>query len=134
MFNGVPWGPVPDYIKRVIGLPGDTVACCDAQGRVTLNGSPLEEPYIFENTSANQRSFGPVDVPAGRLWVMGDHRSESADSRAHMGDQFHGTIPIASVVGRAFVTVWPLRRADVFATASWGGCAGLRRSDTDVAL
>ncbi|MGB9376973.1 MAG: signal peptidase I [Mycobacteriales bacterium] len=100
-----------DYIKRVIGLPGDTVACCDTAGRVTVNDRPLDEPYILDNTPEAQRAFGPVKVPAGRLWVMGDHRGVSADSRAHEQDKWHGTIPIANVVGRAFVIVWPVGRA-----------------------
>jgi signal peptidase I len=100
-----------DFIKRVIGLPGDTVQCCSADGRVTVNGHPLVEPYIFDNTPEAQRTFGPVKVPAGRLWVMGDHRGVSADSRSHIADQWHGTIPIDHVVGRAFVIVWPIGRA-----------------------
>jgi signal peptidase I len=100
-----------DFIKRVIGLPGDTVQCCSADGRVTVNGHALTEPYIFDNTPESQRAFGPVKVPAGRLWVMGDHRGVSADSRSHITDQWHGTIPIDHVVGRAFVIVWPLGRA-----------------------
>jgi signal peptidase I len=100
-----------DFIKRVIGLPGDTVQCCSADGRVTVNGHPLTEPYIFDNTPEAQRSFGPIKVAKGRLWVMGDHRGVSADSRSHVTDQWHGTIPIDHVVGRAFVIVWPMSRA-----------------------
>ncbi|MEP6696841.1 MAG: signal peptidase I [Pseudonocardiales bacterium] len=99
-----------DYIKRVIGLPGDTVACCDSHGRVTVNSHPLNEPYIFQNTPAEGRAFDPVKVPAGRLWVMGDHRGFSQDSRAHRGDRWHGTIPEDHVIGRAFVIVWPAGR------------------------
>ncbi|MCM3887204.1 signal peptidase I [Frankia sp. R82] len=90
-----------DFIKRVIGVGGDTVACCDAEGRVTVNGHPLTEPYVYEN---DYQRFGPVKVPAGYLWVMGDHRGASSDARQN------GPIPQSRVVGRAFVRVWPLNR------------------------
>jgi signal peptidase I len=99
-----------DFVKRVIAVGGDTVACCDAQGRVTVNGVPLNEPYIFENASLDipgsqdGRPFAPVKIPKGKLWVMGDHRSDSADSR------LHGPIPQDHVIGRAFVRVWPVNR------------------------
>ncbi len=86
-----------DFIKRVIGVPGDIVACCD-DGRVTVNGTPLDEPYIFEN---DERQFGPEKVPEGKLFVMGDHRGASDDSRAK------GTVPADKVIGRAFVVIWP---------------------------
>lgn len=95
-----------DYIKRVIGLPGDRVKCCDEDGLITVNGVPIEEPYLFEG---NEPSNDPFDirVPGDRVWVMGDHRSASSDSRAHIGDPGGGAIPITSVVGRAFVIIWP---------------------------
>jgi signal peptidase I len=95
------------YIKRVIGLPGDHVKCCDAHGRVTVNGVPLtEQSYLYPG---NQPStpFATVVVPPGHLWVMGDHRDVSYDSRGHEGDPGGGAIPESSVMGRAFVIIWP---------------------------
>ena len=97
-------------IKRVIGLPGDHVACCDAQGRVTVNGVALNEgSYLYPGDSPSEQRFNIV-VPPGRLWVMGDHRLVSDDSRDHMGDPGGGTIPESAVVGRAFVIIWPISR------------------------
>jgi signal peptidase I len=99
-----------DYVKRVIAVGGQTVQCCDAEGRLTVDGEPLDEPYIFENTPLESRAFGPVTVPDGRLWVMGDHRSASADSKVHMGDEYGGTIGVDDVIGKAAVIVWPAGR------------------------
>ncbi len=97
-------------IKRVIGIPGDRVACCDAQGRVTVNGIPLnEQSYLYPGAVPSQARFSIVVQP-GRLWVMGDNRAISADSRDHLGDPGGGTIPESSVIGRAFVIIWPLDR------------------------
>jgi signal peptidase I len=99
-----------DFIKRVIGLPGDKVACCDDQGRITVNGVGMDEPYIFENSDLAQppnpgqctsRRFNEVTIPAGDMFVMGDHRSVSQDARCE------GPVPIKNVIGRAFVIVWP---------------------------
>jgi signal peptidase I len=96
-----------DFVKRVIAVGGDTVACCDAQGRVTVNNVPLDEPYIFENNPLDGgRVFAPVKVPKDYLWVMGDHRGDSGDSRL----EGHGPIPQNRVIGRAFVRVWPVTR------------------------
>jgi signal peptidase I len=101
---------VHDYIKRVIGVPGDHVACCDARGRVTVNGVPLSETsYLYPGNPPSSDSFH-ITVPRGRLWVMGDHRSVSYDSRGHMQDPGDGTIPEDRVVGRAFVIVAPVSR------------------------
>ena len=97
-------------IKRVIGLPGDQVACCDAQGRVTVNGVPLTEgSYLYPGDTPSEIRFNIV-VPPGRLWVMGDHRLISDDSRSHLGDPGGGTVPESAVVGRAFVIIWPPSR------------------------
>jgi len=97
-------------IKRVIGIPGDHVACCDAQGRVTVNGVPLNEgSYLYPGSAPSLARFNIV-VPPGRLWVMGDNRFFSDDSRDHMGDPGGGTIPESAVVGRAFIIIWPPSR------------------------
>jgi signal peptidase I len=102
--------PGTDYIKRVIGLPGDHVVCCDAQGRVTVNGVPLnEQSYIHPGDAPSELRFN-ITVPAGRLWVMGDNRSDSDDSRYRLSDPGSGTIPESAVVGRAFVVIWPTSR------------------------
>jgi signal peptidase I len=95
-----------DFIKRVIGVGGDHVVCCDTQGHVTVNGRPLTEPYLFPGVKPSEQNFD-VTVPKGRLWVMGDHRDSSADSRAHLSDGEDGTIPQTDVIGRAFIRVWP---------------------------
>jgi signal peptidase I len=99
-----------DFIKRVIGIPGDHVQCCDASGHLQVNGISLSEPYLYPGDVPSGEHFDVV-VPAGRLWVMGDHRSRSADSRAHLGDPGGGTVPIDKVVGRAVAIVWPLNHA-----------------------
>ena len=94
------------YIKRVIGLPGDHVACC-TDGKVTVNGVPLSEgAYVFPGNPPSTFKFNEV-VPAGHLWVMGDHRSDSDDSRFHPDDPGGGAIPENQVVGRAFLIIWP---------------------------
>ncbi len=101
---------VHDYIKRVIGVPGDHVACCNRLGQVTVNGVGLsEKTYLYPGDAPSEQRFS-ITVPAGRLWVMGDHRSVSWDSRGHMNDPGAGTIPENHVVGRAFVIVAPISR------------------------
>jgi signal peptidase I len=101
---------VHDYIKRVVGVPGDHVACCNRQGQVTVNGVPLaEKSYLYPGDAPSEQRFS-ITVPADRLWVMGDHRSVSWDSRGHMSDPGNGTIPENHVVGRAFVIVAPISR------------------------
>jgi signal peptidase I len=97
-------------IKRVIGLPGDTVACCDPLGAMTVNGVPLKENYLRLPdgvTEVSGTSFS-VKVPEGSLWVMGDNRYNSADSRANLAKPGGGFVPIDNVVGRAVVVSWPV--------------------------
>jgi len=102
-----------DFIKRVIGVGGDRVVCCDSEGRITVNGVPLDErDYLYRNNPPSKQSFD-VLVPEGTLWVMGDHRSASADSRAHMGEPGGGFVPVDHVIGRAFAVVWPFSQAQI---------------------
>jgi signal peptidase I len=96
-----------DLIKRVVAVGGDTVACCDEKGRVTVNGTPLHEPYIHPGNVPSKIRF-KVTVPVGRIFVMGDHRGNSADSRYHMDGPGHGTVSVDQVVGRAIVIAWPV--------------------------
>ncbi len=109
---GTPVGQT-DYVKRVIGVAGDHVACCKAQGLVTVNGVPLhEQSYLYPGDQPGSAPEGipgrfRVTVPAGYLWVLGDHRSVSDDSRGHRVDPGNGMIPESKVIGRAFVIVWP---------------------------
>ncbi|EFL35143.1 signal peptidase I [Streptomyces viridochromogenes DSM 40736] len=95
-----------DLIKRVVGVGGDRVKCCDGQGRVTVNGIPLNEDYLYPGAAPSDTPF-QVTVPQGRLWVMGDHRNNSADSRAHQDRDYGGTVSEDEVVGRAMVIAWP---------------------------
>jgi signal peptidase I len=105
-----------DFVKRVVGLPGDSVICCDALGRLEVNGASIPEPYLYPGDKASAVPFSIV-VPPGRLWVMGDHRSDSADSRAHLGDPGGGTVPEKRVIGRVVGIYWPLGRVGSVAGA-----------------
>jgi signal peptidase I len=107
--------PDDDFVKRVIGLPGDHVACCNASGLITVNGVALHESsYLYPGNSPSSIPYGSPDfsviVPRGHLWVMGDHRQVSVDSRLHRTDPGGGSIPESAVVGRAFMIVWPPSR------------------------
>lgn len=104
--------PPPDtvFVKRIIGVGGDRVVCCDAQGRITVNGEPIDEAeYLYPGDDASTTPFD-VQVPDGKVWVMGDHRAASADSRAHMGQPGGGFVPEESLLGRVSVIIWPPSR------------------------
>ncbi|WP_229069404.1 signal peptidase I [Actinoplanes sp. DH11] len=113
-----------DFIKRVIGTPGDNVICCDDEQRLMINGVSLDEPYIYTDSDGTRNQVADqnfnITVPAGRLWVMGDHREASGDSLEHYeqstatdeaGKIADATVPVDSVVGRAFTIFWPAGRA-----------------------
>ncbi|WP_243838723.1 MULTISPECIES: signal peptidase I [Aeromicrobium] len=96
-------------IKRVIGVGGDTIRCC-SEGKLTVNGKELDEPYLLDESATKDQTF-EVKVRKGYLWVMGDNRGNSSDSRAHQGDPGGGQVSEKSVVGKAWVRVWPFGRA-----------------------
>jgi signal peptidase I len=113
------WREAPNqtvFVKRVIGVPGDHIVCCDANGLMSINGKTIDQSSFLDldgNKDQAPHHFD-ITVPAGRLWVMGDHRYDSADSLANYengGNIDVATIPISSVIGRAFVLFWPFSRA-----------------------
>lgn len=111
-----------DFVKRVIATGGHTVQCCDTHGNVQVDGKSLTEPYIVNDfafvtgqqdctsPAVSGRCFAPVTVPAGHLWMMGDNRNNSADSRYHVSDNAHGTVPVSDVIGKARIILYPLTR------------------------
>jgi signal peptidase I len=105
---GVLPNPAKQYlVKRVIGVAGDHVICC-SKGKLTINGKETDEPYIFAGNKPSEMDFN-VTVPEGKIWVMGDHRGSSADSRYHQDDVNHGFVPVEKVTGRVFAIIWPLK-------------------------
>jgi len=109
VFVGLAPDPAKQHlIKRVIGVGGDRIVCCDASGALVINGKPVKEKYLYEGNAPSEMKFD-VTVPKGSLWAMGDHRAASEDSRYHQEDPNKGMVPLNKVVGRAFLVIWPVQ-------------------------
>jgi signal peptidase I len=107
VFDGTGYFGKGDYIKRVVGVGGDQVVCCDKKGRIEVNGRSVDEStFLYPGDGPSTVPFKVV-VPDGTLFVLGDHRSDSSDSRDHLGSPGGGMIPVSDVVGRADWIVWP---------------------------
>lgn len=108
---GILPNPAKQYlVKRVVGVGGDNVQCCAKDGKLLINGKEATEPYIFAGNAPSDMKFN-VTVPKGKLWVMGDHRGASADSRYHQDDINKGFVPESDVVGRVVAVIWPFKNA-----------------------
>ena len=106
---GVLPNPAKQYlVKRVIGVAGDHVICCNTDGKLTVNGEVMNEPYIFAGNVPSDMNFD-VTVPKNKVWVMGDHRGASADSRYHQDDINKGFVPVNRITGRVIAVIWPLK-------------------------
>jgi signal peptidase I len=106
---GVLPNPAKQYlVKRVVGVAGDHIVCCTKSGNLTINDVEVTEPYIFAGNKPSEMKFD-VTVPEGKLWVMGDHRGASADSRYHQEDINKGFIPLSRVTGRVVAVIWPFK-------------------------
>jgi len=106
---GVLPNPAKQYlVKRVVGVEGDHIVCCTKAGNLTINDVEVTEPYIYAGNKPSEMKFD-VTVPKGKLWVMGDHRGASADSRYHQEDINKGFVPISRVTGRVVAVIWPFK-------------------------
>lgn len=108
VFVGLAPDPAKQHlIKRVIGVGGDHIVCCDKSGSLVINGKAVKENYLYEGNKPSEMNFD-VTVPKGYIWAMGDHRAASEDSRYHQEDANKGMVPLNKVVGRAFLIIWPV--------------------------
>ncbi|MDA2962196.1 MAG: signal peptidase I [Actinomycetota bacterium] len=106
---GVLPNPSKQYlVKRTIGVAGDHIVCCTKDGKITVNDKTIDEPYIIPEDKPSEMNFD-VTVPKGKIWVMGDHRGASADSRYHQDDINEGMVPLSRVTGRVFAVIWPIK-------------------------
>ncbi|NLU75082.1 signal peptidase I [Streptomyces sp. HNM0575] len=106
VFQDSVWGSVP-MVKRVVGTGGDKVACCDKQGRLSVNGKTMQEPYLKDTGPDSQPPFKRTTVPQGKLFLLGDHRMDSVDSRVHLTDGDHGAVSRTAVNARVDAIAWP---------------------------
>jgi signal peptidase I len=115
---GVLPNPAKQYlVKRVIGVAGDKVECCSKNEKLMINGVEIDEPYIFAGNSASETKFN-VTVPEGKVWVMGDHRGASSDSRFHQDDINNGMVPTSKVTGRVIGIIWPIKNLGIVSSYS----------------
>lgn len=113
---GVLPNPTKQYlVKRVIGVAGDRVICCSKSGKLTVNGKDANEPYIFAGNKVSEMDFN-ITVPEDKIWVMGDHRSASADSRYHQDDVNNGFVPVSRITGRAYAIIWPIKNIGIISS------------------
>lgn len=130
VFDGSGYFGDADYIKRVVGVGGDHVVCCDKEGRIEVNGTPVDESAFLRPGDSPSAVPFDVVVPSGRLFLLGDHRDDSSDSRDHLGSPGGGMVPVGDVIGRADWIVWPfghwtrITRPDAYARVGAAGSAG----------
>ena len=115
---GILPNPAKQYlVKRTIGIAGDKVECCSENKKLMINGIEIDEPYIFAGNSASDSNFN-VTVPEGKIWVMGDHRGASADSRFHQDDINNGMVTLSKVTGQVVGIIWPLKNFGIVSSYS----------------
>ncbi|UYQ64670.1 signal peptidase I [Streptomyces peucetius] len=122
VFRDKQWGDMP-MVKRVVGVGGDEIACCAANGRLTVNGEAIEEPYLLQDDQPASQEF-TATVPEGQLFLLGDERLGSLDSRSHLQDPGHGSVPRSAVSARVDAVAWPLDGGIVERPEGFAGLPG----------